>query len=406
MKLIYRLLTAGVTLLYLSSCTGNGAEHTHEHDHESDHHHDEHSLEEHASHDHDYLTEFTDSHDDEHDHDSDDIILKPETARRFGVTTDTVRISQVTDIIKVSGRLSASPSDMGIVSAPTSGIISVVGGIVDGAPVSRGQLVATISPKNIAGGDPNSAAKAALDGAKRELDRLTPLYNEGIVSGQDYNAALQNYETAKSLYSEAASTGRATSPISGSITAIYVQQGQFVNTGDPIASVSANTGMTLIADLPEKYYSKLSLIDDAVVKVAYDDKPFSMSELGGRRTTASSAASAAIPGYIPVVFTFNNNGRAMAGAMAEVYLKVRGEGSGISIPKSALSEQQGNFFVYVRLDEHAFRKTLVTTGGSDGVNILITSGLTPGEEIVVEGASIVHIAETSGTTPVGHSHNH
>lgn len=402
MKYLYRLLIAGTATLYFSACTGKQADHVHEHDHESVHHHDEHEANEHSH--------SSDPHEEEeeheHEHGSDDIILKPETARRFGVTTDTVRLSQVSDIIKVSGRLSASPSDMGIVSAPTSGIVSLAGGVVDGAQMAKGQSVATISAKNIAGGDPNAAAKAALDGAKRELDRLTPLYNEGIVSGQDYNAALQNYETAKSLYSGAAAAGRAVSPVSGSITAIYVQQGQYVNTGDPIATVSSNSGMTLIADLPEKYYSKLPLIDDAVVKVAYDNKTFSVKDLGGRRATSSSSASAAMPGYIPVVFTFNNDGRAMAGSMAEIYLKIKGENSGISIPKSALSEQQGNFFVYVKLDEHAFRKTLVRLGGSDGINVLITSGLTPGEEIVVDGTSIVHIAETSGTAPVGHSHNH
>lgn len=388
MKILFRLLTAGVIILYISACSAGNTDKSHDHDHESAHLHDEHEDE------------------NDHEHDSDDIILKPETAARFGVETDSVRISQVADIIKVSGRLSASPSDMGVVAAPTSGIVTLSRGIVDGSTVSRGQLIATVSAKGIAGGDANAAAKAALDGAKRELDRLTPLYNEGIVSGQDYNAALQNYETAKSLYSGSAASGRAIAPLSGSITSIYVQQGQFVNTGDAIATISSNSEMTLTADLPEKYYSKLPLINDAVVRVSYDNKTFSISDLGGHRTTASSSASAAVPGYIPVVFTFNNDGRAMSGSMAEVYLKVNGETSGISIPRSAISEQQGNYFVFVKLDEHAFRKTLVTIGGSDGENVLVTSGLNPGEEIVVKGTSIVHIAETSGTAPVGHTHNH
>lgn len=78
----------------------------------------------------------------------------------------------------------------------------------------------------------------------------------------------------------------------------------------------------------------------------------------------------------------------------------------ISIPRTALSEQQGNFFVYVKIDDHGYRKSLVTLGGDDGKNVIVTSGLHPGEEVVVKGTSIVHLAETSGVAPVGHTHNH
>ena len=46
-------------------------------------------------------------------------------------------------------------------------------------PVSS---IASVSAKNVSGGDINEAAKANFQAAKRELDRLEPLLKEGIVN--------------------------------------------------------------------------------------------------------------------------------------------------------------------------------------------------------------------------------
>lgn len=402
---ISRLLIAGALALYMNSCSSHDSA-PHNHDHETEHDHGpehEHNHENEAEHGHSETTSSEEGF-------SDEIIVKPETAKRFNITTDTVTTGIAEEIVKTTGRFSASPSQSGIVAAPTSGIITLAPGIVVGKQVSKGTLIATIKSSGISGGDQNAAAKAAMDAAKRELDRLKPLYDDGIVSGRDYNAALQAYETAKSLYSSSAASGRAVAPVSGSIIDLMASQGQYVNTGEPIAAVSASTQMTLVADLPEKYYSSLPQVYDAGVATSYESAPFNISELGGKRVTSSTSVASVKPGYIPVVFTFNNDGRVMDGSMAEVYLKFRNPdtsaSSSIKIPKSAISEQQGNYFVYVKLDDHGYRKTLVELGGSDGANVVVKSGLNAGDEIVVTGVSIVRMAETSGVAPEGHSHQH
>ena len=79
---------------------------------------------------------------------------------------------------------------------------------------------------------------------------------------------------------------------------------------------------------------------------------------------------------------------------------------GIAIPRSALSEQQGSYFVYEKIGDHAYRRLPVTIGGSDGINTIITSGLKGGEAIVTEAVTTVRLAENSGAIPEGHNHNH
>ena len=78
----------------------------------------------------------------------------------------------------------------------------------------------------------------------------------------------------------------------------------------------------------------------------------------------------------------------------------------MSVPAEALSEQQGDYFVYERLDEECYAKRRVEIGASDGMRVEIRSGVEPGTLIVGKGVTTVRLAETGSNIPEGHSHNH
>ena len=69
-------------------------------------------------------------------------------------------------------------------------------------------------------------------------------------------------------------------------------------------------------------------------------------DLGGRLLSGSTSPAGA--GYIPVFFSFNNNGSMVPGSYAEVWLLGPVRGDVISVPVEALTEQQGAFYVYTR----------------------------------------------------------
>lgn len=75
------------------------------------------------------------------------------------------------------------------------------------------------------------------------------------------------------------------------------------------------------------------------------------------------------------------------------------------MPVSALTEDQGVFYVYLKLDENCYRRQEVSTGESDGDNIEILSGLKPGDTVVTKGAIHVKLASAGKAIP-GHTHNH
>lgn len=346
-----------------------------------------------------------------HDHgsnagQSNEIVLKQSDAERFGVYSQMVKPQSFNEVLKVSGQIVSAPSDQSVVSAQSSGIVSYSTGIVEGKKISAGTVVALISAEGMAGGDANKSALVAYEAAKRELDRIIPLHRDGIVSTKDFNAVKQAYEQAKAAYSGNSVGSTAISSITGVITRLIVKQGEYVEAGQPIAVVSGNTRLTLRADLPERYYNFLPTITTANFRTAYSDEIISLEEVNGALVSSSVVTSSEQTGYIPVYFTFDNNGTVVPGAFVEVYLIGATRQTAIVLPIDAITEQQGKYYVYVKLDDECYEKRNVTLGYSNGKEIEILSGLTRRDEVVSRGAVIVKLAESSSVVPEGHSHNH
>lgn len=341
-----------------------------------------------------------------HSSHSDEIVLKPTDAERFGVHSKMVKPQLFNEVLKVSGQIVSAPNDQAVVSATSSGIVSYPFGIVEGKKVSTGTAIASISAKGMTGGDANEAALIAYEAAKRELDRITPLHKDGIVSTKDYNVAKQTFEQAKAAYSGYSIGCMAVASTTGVITRLIVKQGEYVEAGQPIAVISGNTRLTLRADLPERYYNYLPTITTANFRASYSDEIIELKALNGSLVSSSPIASSEQPGYIPVYFTFDNNGIAIPGSFVEVYLIGTVRQGVIVLPIDAVTEQQGKYYVYVKLDDECYEKRMVTLGHSNGKEIEILSGLTRKDEVVSHGAVIVKLAEASGVVPEGHSHNH
>lgn len=374
----------------------HGHSHSHEHhsDSESGHHHDGED-----EHDHDG------EHGEEH-HDASEIVLEPETAAKFGVVTDTISHGAFNEVIRVTGQILDTPGSASVISAPTAGIVKYAAGMQPGKTVGAGTTVATISASGISGGDSNAADRTAMLMAEKELNRLKPLYEEGIVSAKDYNAAQQAYELAKAQYSPAAASGTAKAISGGVIAQILVPNGQYVEAGTPIATVSASKRLTLRADVPDRYHGQLPLVSNARIRLPYSEETMDLAEHGGTKVTVGQPAARESAGYIPVYFSFDNNGQALTQTLVDVYLIGASRYGVIAVPTEAVTEQQGKKFVYVQLDEECYEKRPVTTGASDGKRIEIKSGLEGNETVVVKGATAIRLAETSSVVPEGHSHSH
>lgn len=359
---------------------------------ELDHHHgsEAEEAEEHADHDHDHAGA---------------IHLEPEMAAKLGVTVDTVAVAQMGTSTRVSGIIEASADALGTASAPTAGIVTLAGGISAGSEVKAGQLIATVRAEGVSGGDANRAARAALEAARAELERIKPLWEERLVTRAQYTEAVAAYERTKAEYSAPAASGRVVAPLSGVITSLDVSRGQYVDAGATVATISGAGALNLRADVPARQYASLGSVTDARIVLPYGDgnRAISVSELGGRRSSASPAAASG--GYVPVTFRLTSS-ELIPGTAVDVYLIGQGSRQALSVPATAIVEQQGQYFVYERLHDDLYTKIPVKIGATDGVRREIVAGLKGGEVIVSTGTTAVTLAAAAGNVPEGHSHSH
>lgn len=394
MKNHIAILLAAASLM-LTGC------HSHSHEHGHDHSHEGHNHEAEApGHSHEEAEEEAG-----HKHTPGEIVLHDHVAERFGVTFDTVRAGAFHDVVKVSGRVVSGSSDIAVVSSPTAGTVHYAAGAEPGRRFAKGAAVATVSARGISGGDANAAARTALESARRELSRVEALFADKLATQAELNAARAAFERAEAEYSPAASTGRATAPVAGTLTSLVAREGQYVGVGEVIATISRGEGSVLRADLPQRYFDSASSFVDMVADFPGREN-FSVVEAGGHRLSTAPAADSNTSGaYIPVYFASQGAGAAPGSAFTAYLIGAPRQGV-ITVPVSALSEQQGQFFVYQCLDGEHYEKHAVRVGGTDGRRAEILSGLEPGMVIAATGVSAVRLAETSAVAPEGHSHNH
>lgn len=346
------------------------------------------------------------SHKEEAKHNG-EIFIEPDDAKKFGLMTETVKMQTLKDIIRVSGRIMNSSSDEATIVATSPGVVRIADKINVGCEVDAGSRIATLTPEAVAGNNPNAVARAAVNAAKREVDRLKPLFDERIVTRREYDAAIAAYQAALAAYSPAAASNSAVSPFKGIITSIYVKTGDYVEAGTPLAIVGRSSSLLLRADLPEKYRSNIADIESANFRTSYSSQWINIDSLHGKKNTADiSVGIASEAGYIPVYFTFANNGQLAAGDYVDVCLLLSSDKQAIAIPDEAIVEQMGNYFVYLKSGDHSYEKRRIERGQSNGTQTQITSGLREGDIIVTKGTTIVRLAETSDVIPEGHSHTH
>ena len=345
-----------------STVTHNNDEHNHEaegHDHEAEGH--THGTEGECNGDHKH--DAADNHQGTaagHDETaeaahSDEIILPKAKADAAGVKVSIVEPAPFQQVIKTSGQVLAAQGDESVAVATVAGVVSFRGKVTEGMSVGSGTPLVTISSHNIADGDPVQRA-------------------------------------------------RITAPIAGYVKSILVKEGDYVTIGQPLVSVTQNRRLFLRAEVSEKYYPYLRTINSANFRTPYNNKVYELGALNGRLLSFGKTAGDN-SFYVPVTFEFDNKGDIIAGSFVEVYLLSSQLENVLSLPRTALTEEQGIYFVYLQLDEEGYKKQEVTLGADNGKNVQILTGIKPGDRVVTEGAYQVRLASASNAIPA-HSHEH
>ena len=255
--------------------------------------------------------------------------------------------------------------------------------VKEGAHVKRGQLVATLDPKDYQ--LQVAAAQTQYDQLKNEVERLRQLHEAKSLAGNDYEKAVSGLEQLRIQLQNAKnqlSYTRLTAPVDGTIQKVNFEPSEMVNAGLPVMDLVDTRSMEVEVNIPAEVYRLLDNSTEAYCMV--DGVRY-----GLHKTSVLAKADA------NQLFTvrYALEGRLSAGVSVDVYMEVGGDAtvSGLSIPAHAIFEDAGKAYVWVVEKGDVVKRHEVKLSGVDSKGMAVVSnGIAATDRVVKAGVKALH----------------
>ena len=318
------------------------------------------------------------------------------------------------DVLVASGIVEIAKAGERIIAAGTKGVITGLGNnLLPGSTVTEGMSLFSIQGNLLA--DENSEvrysiAKSNWETSLADFSRTERLYKDKLVTESEYLAARNRYEAALAEYEMLRRNfgpggQNIKSPVTGTVTNLSVANGEIVEPGQTLLSVSLGEKFIVRAQIRQKYANDLSKIRKVTIVSPssgelIDQKDDGVSFVGASGTVNPST------GMTEIFFETGKKGSLLPGSVVQLYLSLEGNKESVVVPNSAILEEQGLYFVFVQLTPELFIKREIVKGGTDGTSTEIVRGLLQNERIVTRGPLYVKLAQSSGALDphAGHVH--
>ena len=406
--------------------------HDHNHDAHAGHSHDHaHSHDAHVGHSHDHGDADHDCSSHDHSHDvpavfsdvsfvafgsqtegaADDVAFSKEQSWKIDFATAVVEKQNFGGAVKVVAKVVATPQDFTTIVATTSGKVQFVGNVVEGKEVVAGEPLFYLEGGDVT--DNDAAVKYAEAEsnyllAKSDYERKKLLFNDMVVSERDLEAAEALYKQAEARYkslNRSFGNGKVTLKAvkNGYIASLLVSNGDYVEPGTPIATVQCNGNYNIVAELPVRFAPQLRNIADVNI-VLPSGEAFSMNSAGGSVVAVGSAANGC--NMLPLTISAGAIDGVVPGSIVTLYITSVSDTKAVVVPRTALVEEMGNFFVFVQNNPISFEKRAVEVGATDGIMVQVLDGVAAGERVVTKGAVSLKLSQGAAALDphAGHVH--
>ena len=406
--------------------------HDHNHDAHAGHSHDHaHSHDAHVGHSHDHGDADHDCSSHDHSHDvpavfsdvsfvafgsqtegaADDVAFSKEQSWKIDFATAVVEKQNFGGAVKVVAKVVATPQDFTTIVATTSGKVQFVGNVVEGKEVVAGEPLFYLEGGDVT--DNDAAVKYAEAEsnyllAKSDYERKKLLFNDMVVSERELEAAEALYKQAEARYkslNRSFGNGKVTLKAvkNGYIASLLVSNGDYVEPGTPIATVQCNGNYNIVAELPVRFAPQLRNIADVNI-VLPTGEAFSMNSAGGSVVAVGSAANGC--NMLPLTISAGAIDGVVPGSIVTLYITSVSDTKAVVVPRTALVEEMGNFFVFVQNNPISFEKRAVEVGATDGIMVQVLDGVAAGERVVTKGAVSLKLSQGAAALDphAGHVH--
>ncbi len=312
-----------------------------------------------------------------------DVLIPDNQKARTLVTTAKVAIKDFERFVEIQAAVEAD--DMVTASSETGGRILQMN-FKEGDNIRKGQLVAKIDLEQI---DKQVAElETSMTLAKDVFERQSRLWKQNIGSELQYLEAKNNVERLeKSLETIEFQKTKANvyAPISGVIEMVNLNQGEMASPGMPIIQILNTNKVKVVADIPETYLGKIKRGETVTIKFPALDKEIQakISQIGRTIDPANRTFEAEIN-------LNNSKGIYKPNLLASMLINDFQAKNVPVIPVEMVQQEvSGKDYVYIKETGEKgeiAKKVYVETGENYNGEVIIKSGLTGGEALIMEGA--------------------
>jgi len=273
----------------------------------------------------------------------------------------------------------------------------------DGQDVKAGQLLFELDPRALEAQVRQLQANVVRDKvivANNEAKerRYKDLLDKGFISADAYNqiktdldAAQANVEANQAALEAARvqlSYTRITAPIGGRAGKIMIQTGNVVKASDTVALVTINAVAPIYVSfaVPEQYLPEIRrFMAKAPLSVHASPAGDASTQTDGQLTFIDNAVDPQT-GTIRLRATFPNQDHMLwPGQFANVTITLSKQSDAVVIPSQALQNGPKGQYVYLVHPDQRAEMRSVTVDRTDGMEVVIASGLQGGETVVTSG---------------------
>ena len=294
------------------------------------------------------------------------------------VITLTLEPRRMEDMISLPGEVEPH-EELWVRAEVTGQVMKIL--VKEGQTVKRGQILAQLDDRDYHSRVARIEANYNL--AKVDHDRIESLAERNITAKSKLDEAVAHLEELAAQYREAKlalDRARITAPIDGRLNEVKAKEGDFLTAGQEVAHILQIEQVKVTVGVPESDVAAvLDLSEADVVIEALDNR-----RVRGKKIFLSRKPRTLARLYDLELSVPNQDGMILPGMFARVELVKRVFPETVAVPLYAVITQNNEQFVYVDKQGHA-EKRKVTLGVLSGWEVQITSGLKPGDRVVVVG---------------------
>ena len=330
--------------------------------------------------------------------------VKHDVSSQAPAAVKTLRVESrsVEDQLAIAARVQPDPTRVVRIYPPAGGRLLRVN-VRPGDHVRKGEAVAVLESADVAQARADYAkAKAETERTHHAFERAKLLFDHKVLSQREYEDADANYQEARSELERAADRLRVlgaplqasssnqvalVAPRDGVVTDLGAAPGELSKSTDnanPICTIADLAQVWIVGDVYEKDLVLLrrgELVD--ITLAAFPDRHW-----GGKLAVISDTLDPQTR-TLKVRVVLSNPQRELKPEMFATIRVHRPLQQAIVLPASALLREGGDTAVIVETTPGKYERRLVNVASSNASNVVIASGLKPGEVVVTEGAALL-----------------